>query len=283
MIVVERDREDEAVWPWVAGAALAIAGVVVLWPRRAQAVTRPRYERGLTGSAFLESLRGLDLAAREREIVAAATAGAVPEAFDNYVPVEVSGGGRSGLFWAAPWHLAIGTDADAFHAPLTAASAQRVADALGQALPTRKMARAIHESPAFRRLPFRAFPPESGHRSLETYAASSAAIERDRRGDPGPVQGYAKDYVVTPQRRGREGRVAIYGGWDARGSLIQQVEGLPHDLGHVDYSQKPRLVASVVSVDGREMALSEALASPEYAGVFSDEGPIEPELQGYPT
>lgn len=283
-MIIERDEGDDgALWPWLAGAGLAIAGVVVLWPRRAEAVTTPRYSRGVTGTAFADSLRGMSLAERERAIVEAVAAGATPEAFDNYVAVEVSGGGHRGVFWAAPWHLAVGTDADAFHAPLTATSAQRAADALGQALPTRKMAEAIHRSPAFRRLPFRAFPPEAGHRSLETYAASSEAIERDRGGSPGPVQGYAKDYVVTPQRRGRESRIAIYGGWDANGRLIQQVEGLPHDLGHVDYSQKPRLVASVVWVDGVEMPLADALASPEYAAVFSDEGPIEPALQRYPT
>ena len=43
------------------------------------------------------------------------------------------------------------------------------------------MAEAIHRSPSFRRLPFRAFPPEAGHRSLETYAASSAVYLGQRR------------------------------------------------------------------------------------------------------
>ena len=279
------DEEGVSVWPAVAGGAIALALAVALWPRGAQAVTRgdSAYRPGTTGSEFLASLEGMGLREREEATVRAVAAGAVPGVFGEYVPVEVRSRGRVGVFWAAPWHLAVGTDDDPFHAPLTAPAAQRAADALGQALPTRAMVDAIRASGRFERLPFRAFPPSAGHRSPATYAASSSAIERDRAGRRSPLYGYAKDYVVTNLRRGREGRIGIYGGWDGAGRVIQQVEGLPHDTGHVDYSQKPRLVASVVSVDGVEMPLSAALADPAVAHLFSDEGAIPVELQRYPT
>ena len=285
---MRNDAADDSsgLWPALLGGALAVGLAVALWPRRAAAVTldgRPLVpRRGMTGAEFVTSLEGLDLERREDAIVAAFVAGATPTVFDNYVPVQVSSRGRSGTFWAAPWHLAVGTDQDPFHAPLSAPATQRICDAIGQSFPTRAMVDAIARSGAFTRLPFRSFPPEAGHRSLETYVASSAAIERDRAGRDVPLYGYAKDYVITPRRRDHEDRISIYGAWGSDGRVIQGV-GLPHGLSHVDYSQKPRLIGGVVLVDGVEMPTADALADPATAHLFSDEGAIPHELQRYGT
>ncbi len=244
-----------------------------------------RLAEPLTGTDFVARLEGLDLRAREAAIVDAVNAGHVPAAFTQYVMLEVRARGMVGTFWAAPAHLCVGTDEDPFHTPLSAPAAQRVCDHYGQFLPTRRMVDVIHASAAAIHLPFRSFPPSpppGAHRALSTYVASSQSIERERAGRWGLLDAYAKDYVLTPRRRGHEDRIAIYGAWDRQGTLVQPF-ALPHDTGHVDYSQKPRLIWPRVLVDGSEVALSEALARAETAHLFSDEGAIPPELQRYPT
>jgi len=213
-------------------------------------------------------------------VLGEALAGRVPRVALQLAPVRVSAGGRSGVFWCSSMPLCVGTDAEPFHAPLSAPDAQRVADALGMSLPTRRMVDAVHEQAAVR-VPFRAFPPP--RQSPATYAASSAAIEQRRAGRGGSgaaVSDFAKDYVLTRQRRNRLDRIAIYGGWDASGALVQPL-GTPHALTYFDYSQQPRFVAMTVEVDGARLGLHEALADPSTAPLFSDEGTITGALLRY--
>lgn len=279
-------------WPSAIGAAIGIAVALALRPRvmamgrtssadqngRDSLVRTLGFGSGSTPTSFIE---GLDAATYGDAVMRAFVGGDAPESFGQYVPVEVRSRGMVGVFWAAPWHLAVGTDSSSFHAPLSASDAQRLCDRLGQSLPTRRMVDAIRSAAGAMRLPFRAFA--EARSSLATYLASSEAIERDRAGRVGLLYGYAKDYVVTNHLRGYRGNIAIYGGVDGTGNVIQGLNFQSHNLGYVDYSQKPRLIGSIVTVDGSEVALSEALTRPETAHLFSDEGVIPVDLQRYPT
>lgn len=221
-------------------------------------------------SPFGASVAALSPAQYERAVVDAAITGDLPASFSQFVPVTVTSQGRTGTFWASPMPLSIGTDAAPFHAPLSAPAAQRIADHHGHSLPTKKMVDAIHAA-ANVRVPFKSYSAD--RQSPRTFVASSDVIEARRAGRMGLVSDFAKDYVLTNQRRSNPARIALYGGWDAQGGLVQPF-AVPHALTYYDYSQHPRFVAGNVLVDGVAMPLATALADPATAHLFSHEGPI---------
>ena len=185
-------------------------------------------------------------------------------------PVQTQAHGRTGVFYALALPLVLGTDAEMFHPALPVAIAQRVADRLGAMLPTRRMVDLLHAQ-ATVRVPFRAYV--TARSAVPTLVASSRDIELRRAGRTGLVSDYGKDYVLTNQRRGQPGKVAIYGAWDASGARVQPL-AVPHAVGYYDYSQHARMVRRDGLVDGRSVMLADALANPATAPLFSDEGPL---------
>lgn len=220
-------------------------------------------------AAPAEITAGMSALDYDRVVVAAAIEGRVP-ASQGFAPVTVTSHGHTGTFWASMLPLTIGTDEAPFHAPISAPSAQRIADHFGYLLPTRKMVDAIHAQ-ANARVPFHAYT--SAREAVSTYLASSAAITQRIAGRKGLVSDYAKDYVLTNSRRSNPAKIAIYGAWDSRGAIVQPF-AVPHALTYFDYSQQPRFVLNRVTVDGREMTLVDALADATTAPLFSSEGPI---------
>ena len=111
--------------------------------------------------------------------------------------------------------------------------------------------------------------------AAKTLWAHHRGIEAQRRGcEPGAlVAGTKKDLVQTPRLARRPGHVAIYGWHRPDGRAIQ-----PLYCGHVDhyldYSHGLRLVWGRIRVDGHEVAIGTALASPNLAPLLSDEGTI---------
>ena len=274
----------------VAAGVAAVTGLaVILWPRGAapavppaaptprpastpRPVTVPAMPT-LPASDFAAAVATMTAAQYERAVLDAALAGNVPSGIvapSQFVPVTTASGGRTGTFWCATMPLCVGTDAAPFHAPVSAPTAQRIADHYGTSLPTRKMVDAIHAS-AQVRVPFRAYSAD--RQSPRTFATSSAAIEARRAGRTGLVSDLAKDYVLSNMRRNTPEKCAIYGGWDASGARVQPLSTV-HARTYYDYSQQPRFVAGVVLVDGVQRTLAEVLADPATAPLFSDEGTI---------
>lgn len=204
-----------------------------------------------------------------RAVEASLLANATPAA-QRWMPVQTQANGHTGTFFVQALPLVIGTDAEMFHPALPVALAQRVADRLGAMLPTRQMVDLIHAQ-ATARVPFRAYT--SNRSSVSTLVASSRDIEARRAGRAGLVSGYGKDYVVTNWRRNHPDKIAIYGAWDGTGARVQPL-AVPHAIGYYDYSQHARLVRRDAVVDGRSVALADALANPATAPLFSDEGTI---------
>lgn len=283
-------------------AGAAVGAAVALWPRQqaAAAALPPGASPGAknpprpatpaastrTPTVTTPSAPLSDFAARvasmsssqyEAAVLAEVLAGHVPELFKTFVPVAVSLGGRSGTFWCTAVPLTVGPDAAPFHAPVSARLAQRVADHLGCFLPTRLMVDAIHAQ-ANTRVPFQSVSADRG--LPRTFATSSAAIEQRRAGRGGLVSDYAKDYVLSTQRRNRLDKIAIYGAWRSDGTLVQPL-AVPHAIPYYDYSQQPRFIGATVSVDGRAMRLVDALADPSTAPLFSAEGVLTGDLLRY--
>lgn len=204
-----------------------------------------------------------------RAVEASLLADATPAA-QRWMPVHTQANGHTGTFFVQALPLVIGTDAEMFHPALPVAIAQRVADRRGAMLPTRKMVDLIHAQ-ATVRVPFRAYT--SDRSSVPTLVSSSRDIEARRAARTGLVSGYGKDYVLSNWRRNHPDKIAIYGAWDGAGERVQPL-AVPHAIGYYDYSQHARLVRRDAVVDGRSVMLTDALANPATASLFSDEGPI---------
>jgi GH25 family lysozyme M1 (1,4-beta-N-acetylmuramidase) len=230
-------------------------------------------------SGFAASLVGLSERDYLHAVEFALTSGRVPASQGTWHAVQTAYGTRRGVFFVQGMPLCCGTDESAFHAAMPVAVAQRIADRIGAALPTRKMVDLIHAS-ATTRIGFQPFSRDRS--AVSTFIASSASIEARRAGRGGLVSDFAKDYVVTAMRLAQPDRIAIYGGWESVSSAPVQPLAVPHSLGYYDYSQQARMVRADVTVDGRTMRLVDALADREVFHLFSDER-IPADLQRYPT
>lgn len=251
----------------------------------------PRAENAPGARALLPTLGELSLADRESEIVGHVLAGNVPQFLRALRPVRVTAiaDGRSveAVFWAAPDYLAVGSDDDFFLTPLSPRAAQRIADAVGCQLPTRRMVDAIYAAATVRLAPI-TMTPGAEMTTLKYFRQHDESVRLQRTAvlkarPPGEqlgelVAGHKKDVVITPRLSTAPGKVAIYG-WhrEALGDRPPQPIQ-PLYLGHidqwVDYSHGVRLISQRCTINGAERNLAEVLADVQQCVVFSDEGPI---------
>jgi hypothetical protein len=217
---------------------------------------------------------GLSETARETWIENALKTGGRPGFLDVFVPVTTTGGGHTLTFYVTPDYLGVTTSSGWIRTPLKPKTAQRVADALGAMLPTRKMVDLIYEA-APAKIGFTGLTPTSGgpsRSSTEFYARHHAAIEAARAGRGGLAAGHKKDIVVGDVVAHNPGKVVIYGAWDRSGTRVQPLSGV-HSDGYVDYSHGVRLVKPYVVLDGVQRPIADVLRDPALAGLLSDDGP----------
>jgi hypothetical protein len=215
-----------------------------------------------------------------RAVEAAFLAGQVPASQRAWHPVHTQSGAMTGTFFVQGLPLALGTDAAMFHPAIPVTMAQRIADHLGASLPTRRMVDLIHAQAAAH-VPFQAFT--ANRSSPATFVASSQGIEARRASRSGLISDFAKDYVLSNQRRHDPRRITIYGAWQTAGGAPVQPLATPHALTYYDYSQHARMVRRDVLVNGSSMSLEAALSNPTTAGLFSSEGIITGPMMRYPT
>jgi hypothetical protein len=102
------------------------------------------------GDEISREIRNLELRAREEWIYTEISQGNVPTWIRQLRPVEVRGevGGRRHrvTFWVTPDYLAVGSEGDYLLIPLSAQTAQRIADLVRCSLPTPRMVDAIWAS-----------------------------------------------------------------------------------------------------------------------------------------
>jgi len=242
----------------------------------------PRTVDAPGGRAFAESVKSLERPVREERIVAEVLRGNVPDFLRRLVPVTltntVEGVARRVTVFVAPDYLAIGSDADYFLAPLTPAAAQRIAEATGCRLPTRKLVDAIHAAAPLKLKP-QPIPPSAEMVTLPVFARHNELVWEQRRAALAAhplgtlVAGQKKDVVLTPQLAAKPGKVAIYGWHRTNGVAIQ-----PLYLGHadswVDYSHGIRLVHQTAKLDGVDKLVADILADARLCVLLSDEGPL---------
>ncbi len=226
-----------------------------------------------SGSAFADSLAGLDSAGREKAILREILRGNVPSFLRRLVPVDLGV-----TIYVMPDYLAIGSDDDYLRMPMNLATAMAVADAFGFQLPTRKMVNAIYAQATYRLTPA---PLPAGPRMTSTdyYRIHNDLIERQARAEgavPGAlVSGHKKDVVFTNLLARMPGRIAIYGWHRPTGVPIQPLSTV-HGACYADYSHGIRLVAALALQGATLRPVAEILADRTLSNTLSDEGVIRP-------
>lgn len=239
----------------------------------------PRSPAAATGSQLLPQIRDLSVADREIRLWHELAAGNVPSFLRRLVPVPVqaSVGGtlRQGVFWCTPDYLGVGADADWFRLPMTPILAQRLADRLECALPTRRMVDAIWARAPVRLQPFPYSPATYNILSVDLFHQHHLQIEQQRGTRPQDllVAGIKKDVVASALIATNPGRVVIYGWHQPSGVPIQPLSRV-HTDGYADYSHGVRLVAREMEVDGVRTTVEAVLADPQLHVLLSDEGPF---------
>ncbi len=234
---------------------------------------------------------------REEMIFTELSKGNVPGWLRVFKAIEVSAGGHLATLWVSRDCMCIGSDDDWVRVPMNGHVAQRVADAWGCSLLTKKTAMDLWKAADVKLAPYPWGAP---------YDADMLAVHRipeqnkrilDGRGQPGEadfirglreqlptngenwplIAGHHKDVVLTPAIQNRPDRLAIWGWVQPNGVPIQGLQPSAHEVTYEDYSHGIRLVASDVWVtpagqDARFMTYAEVLADPALHGLVSDEG-----------
>lgn len=237
----------------------------------------------VAGKEFCDSLPSKKLdPIREKALLEEYVTNAnVPDFFRNFVQIEVGDSTRSILIIVAPDYLCVGTDDDYVRTPLNPLSAQKIADAWGCVLPTKKMVDLIWKAASVKLDPF-PLPPTAQMTTVEWFLRSNDAIQKQlgkvvdfELGSL--VGGHKKDVVVTTKTFITPKKVAIYGWHQKNGRAIQGpgVNGSSHEETYADYSHGIRLVDSTAYVDGTATTIHEILNDKDLCRYLSEEGIVD--------
>jgi pimeloyl-ACP methyl ester carboxylesterase len=270
---------------------LLLTGFSML-PATAQTLSLPsRPANALTGRqlATNSTLLSPDLLTRETFIENEILRGNVPNFLRQLYPVTIIPSDFSetnlATIYVTPDYLALGSDDDYLLMPMTPATAQRIADATGCLLPTRKMVDAIHAS-AEVMLPPQPLTPGPTMTTVPAFAQHNDIVRTQRKDTLKPhplgalVAGGKKDVVITAKLTNAPTKVAIYGWHRTNGVAIQPLY-LGHTAAWVDYSHGIRLVSQTALLNGQKTSLTAILADPNLCSGLSDEGMIT--QPHYPT
>lgn len=227
--------------------------------------------------ALVEQISALPWKDREEILVREFLRGNMPNFQRQWRPITVTSKDSSGkehtaTFRALPDYLSIGSDGDFLRWPMTPQLAQRIADAYGASLPTRKMVDDITRAARVRMEPV---PLTKDREAVATFVQHHELIEAQWGSQPRgtPAAGMKKDVVITNRLAERPHRVAIYGWHHQDGTPIQPLT-IVHVDWYVDYSHGVRLVHRTVDVDGRPRDIRHVLQDAALAPLLSDEGPV---------
>jgi hypothetical protein len=264
---------------------LIVCLLVISFPLalRAETLDLPTRPPGaMEGSAFKTYIENMSLTNRENAIIQEVTTGNIPDFMRNLVPVTVSttigSQSHTAIYHVIPDYLAVGSDTDYFLMPMTPLTAQKIADALGCNLPTRKMVNDIWSQATVKLSPA-PIPPSPEMTTVPVFWDHNIMVRAQRAAylASNPlghlVGGDKKDVVVTKLLATNPGRVAIYGWHYTSGTPIQNLY-----LGHVDYyadySHGIRLVKLTMTLDGNTTTVPGILQDATYNVLLSDEGVV---------
>jgi len=247
----------------------------------AQTLNAPaRSSSARSGSEFAKAIQSLEPQQREEAILSEAARGNIPSFLRRFCPVSVTnafnGIANVATFFVAPDYFAIGSDEDYFLTPLTAFTAQTIAETFDCTLPTRKMVNDVYSIAAVKLAPS-PIPPSPAMTTVPVFKQHNDTVRHQRLANDLPLgaltTGHKKDVVISSRLSSNPGKVAIYGWHRTNGEPIQPLY-LGHAASWADYSHGIRLVQKNMWVNGVSKTVAEVLADPALAGLLSDEGTV---------
>lgn len=251
-----------------------------------------RPANALPGSQFIASLNSRDFKSRDDIIVSEILRGNFPNFMRQLVPITISEQGHTLIYYVTPDYLCVGDDMDYVRVPMSAPSAQKIADSFDCVLPTAKMSNQIWKE-AKAKLPPKPMsgitsniggktysPTEFLKRKMtdtDSFAEHNRLIQEQLSGHkPGElVAGHKKDVVISNQLATRPDRVAIHGLHNTKGQAIQG-GSWGHELDYRDYSHGIRLVNKQCQLDGKTIDLvRDIMQNNKLSFLVSDEGALQ--------
>jgi hypothetical protein len=241
----------------------------------------PRPKNALTGSAFLNKIKTMAPAKREKAIVTEILKGNIPNFQRFLYPVErrlTSGPYRGQIlrFWAVPDYLAIGSDRDYVRVPLNMYSVKALAQKLDLSLPTAKMVDDIYAQAKVKLKPV-PLPANKAITSANNILKHNSLVQNQLSHSswrPGILlAGHKKDVVQSRRLTKKPGAIAIYG-WHQKNATPIQPLSTVHSADYADYSHGIRLVSNAVEIGTKTLDLRDVLSQSPTATLLSDEGVI---------
>ncbi len=232
----------------------------------------PRPADAIGGRAFMQSIANMPRGDREEAIASEILRGNIPEFLRKFSKIEVKSNQHAATFDVMPDYLSVGSDADFVRIPMNPLTAQRIADAFGCALPTRKIVDDVYRNAAAKLEPI---PLTEAREAVSTFIQHHDLIEKQRLSEEFGllVAGVKKDVVISNRLNEKANRVALYG-WHKRDGAPIQPLTVVHVDWYVDYSHGVRLMSRNITVDGKPRDVRHVLQSAALCGLLSDEGPI---------
>jgi hypothetical protein len=217
------------------------------------------------GEEIYHAINHLDLPDREELLFREVARGNVPTWLREFRPVEirqeVDGQVRTLTLWVTPDYLAIGSDEDHFYVPVSGATALRIAERTGTALPTPSVVDAAWAAARVRLIPIRIQPDEfmTTVRVFRRHDRLVQAQRRQHRARAGDfLAGHKLDLVWLAAASPDAPELGVYGWHHRDGTPIQpphpiRQETPPH------FSIGLRLVHRGILIDGVEADLTDIL------------------------
>jgi hypothetical protein len=220
-----------------------------------------RQSNALTGSRFIDSIRNIKFdpnkdEKRENAYLEQFIAGNIPEFMRSLVPVDISDGTVKAVIYVMPEYLCIGSDDDYVIVPMNPLTAQRIMDAWGGQLPTRKIVDTIYKASAIKMNFHPMTPPR--------YPYDHSMMHTDRYETAGAIAGqliagHKKDVIIDTWLESAHvnfKKVGVYGGW-LGGKILHNFRTHSHDVYYKDYSHGIRCVSQLVYYGPNNAGVSE--------------------------
>lgn len=237
-------------------------------------VAQAKNSSRLSASAFFEWASHQSAAARDSAAVAEILSGNFPahtlrwETIHTEIQLDATTTIRA-TYQVSADYLSLGTNEDWSRIPLTARSAQRIADSFHCFLPTRKMVDDIYRAA---RVTLSPMPMFAFRDSSISFYQHHLMIEGLRKGRKGLIAGIKKDLIITSQlsHTAKPNREAIYGWHHLNNQPIQPLY-TGHVNWYVDYSHGVRLIQRNIKVNGKDYDYIKVLRDPVLYKLLCDE------------
>ena len=236
----------------------------------------------ITGSEFISNNLNNSISDREKNILQAFLDGQIPNFLRNFAPVEVTDGKNKITYLTFKDFLSIGTDEDYVRMPMSAKTAQTIADQYDCTLITKKMSKDIWESAINQLEPIPWGPPYdasmySTYRYNEHNNRINNQITKLDLNKFDFVAGHKKDVVISnhlaPNNPNK--KVCIYGWFHLNGEPIQGENYFSHELTYQDYAHGIRLVCNDVIVNDEPYKIQEVFIDKNLCNLLNDSGPLK--------